>query len=107
MKDTVTRWAEAFNSGDPKRVVSLYTKDAVLLATLCPELLSKKAMSGYFYDLLVTKGAKVQVGKYVKVMGVESGFYVFRLDDGTKVVARFTFVPNGTHISTHHSSELP
>ena len=107
MQDIVVRWARAFNSGNPNKVLDLYAHDSVLLPTLCPELLSKKAMKGYFHDLLVNKGAKVKVGKYVKVMGVESGFYVFNLADGNTVVARFTFAPQGRLISTHHSSEIP
>ena len=107
MEDIVTRWAAAFNSGDPRNLLSLYTNGSVLLATLCPELLSRTAMAGYFHDLLINKGAKVQVGQYIKVKGVESGFYTFTLPDGESILARFTFVPNGQFISTHHSSELP
>ena len=108
MEDLVVRWANTFNSGHPKQVVSLYCTDGVLVPTLEPAiLLSRREIFTYLHDLIVNKGAKVQVNAYTKVSGVESGFYTFTLGDGSELVARFTFVPRRGKIVTHHSSEVP
>jgi hypothetical protein len=104
----VRRWAAAFNSGDPRKVLALYRKDGVLIPTLEAKILiGRDGMLPYFVDLLVTKGAKVVVNDYLSRGKVESGFYTFYLADGTQLGARFTFVPQGGKIQTHHSSAIP
>ncbi len=104
----VKKWAAAFNTGDPRRVVALYRTDGVLIPTLEAKILVGHAGIGpYFVDLLMKKGAKVVVNDYLARSGVESGFYTFYLADGTQLGARFTFVPQGGKIQTHHSSAIP
>ena len=104
----ITKWAQAFNTGDPRKVVALYRPSAVLVPTLSKQIfLSEGEIGPYFVDLLMKKGAKVVVHDYVTRGGIESGFYTFHLADGTKLGARFTFVSRRGKIQTHHSSALP
>ncbi len=104
----VKRWAAAFNTGDPRQVVALYAGNGVLIPTLESKILvGHTGMGPYFVDLLLKKGAKVEVNDYLSRSGVESGFYTFTLADGTRLTARFTFVPQSGKIQTHHSSALP
>lgn len=104
----VKKWAAAFNTGDPRKVVSLYRADGVLIPTLDQKILiGHNGMGPYFVNLLMKKGAKVVVNDFVSRNGVESGFYTFYLADGTQLGARFTFVPQGGKIQTHHSSAIP
>ena len=104
----VEKWAEAFNSSDVPRLLSCYTDDAVLVPTLSTKiLLSKHEMAHYFVGLMMIKGVKVEVNSVVRRGNTESGFYTFKMECETDVVARFTFVGRGRKILTQHSSTLP
>ncbi len=104
----IKKWAKAFNSGDPRKVVALYRQNAVLVPTLSKQIfLTEDEIGRYFVDLLLKKGAKVVVHDYVTHGGVENGFYTFYLADGTRLGARFTLVSRWGKVQTHHSSALP
>tara|TARA_A100001035_G_C27410935_1_gene332865 strand:+ start:99 stop:419 length:321 start_codon:yes stop_codon:yes gene_type:complete len=104
----VGKWARAFNTGDVEALLAQYHPNAILVPTLSSKILTNQhTRLRYFTDLLVNKRATVEVTNYIMLGGVESGFYVFRLADGTTVQARFTISPYLGKIGTHHSSVVP
>ena len=119
MEHLLNIWMQSICSRDPRRMLRLYTPDAVLVATF-----SKGALQGhqelydYFVEFLSKEGL---CGQYdtVKVQTIPggvilSGTYTFRFYDGGKVQfqpARYSFVwmetPSGWQIVNHHSSVVP
>lgn len=110
------RWNAALQTGDPKEVVALYTKDATLLPTLspnfCPDCDGKLE---YFTGFLAKKPWGTVTERRIyrgHGIAVDTGHYTFHLAlTGQDVEARYTFtyVWDGAHwlISSHHSSAAP
>ncbi|MAB59710.1 MAG: DUF4440 domain-containing protein [Verrucomicrobiales bacterium] len=115
------RWSNAVNNHTPQEVLSLYSDDAVLIATFSPNPLNTtEDIKDYFENFLSNPGAgvkfesdsinKQEVGGNLKIL---SGLYTFlKEDDGNKVEvpARFTYVvdeSSESQIIHHHSSQLP
>ena len=108
-------WNDALQTGDPKRVASLYAEDGILLPTVSNQVRhNHQEIEDYFIHFL----SKEPVGKIdesnVRLFGeiaIHSGIYTFTFKDGTRVQARFTFVysfRNGRWmIVEHHSSQMP
>ena len=115
------RWSNAVNNHTPQEVLSLYSDDAVLIATFSPNPLNTtEGIKDYFENFLSNPGAgvkfesdsinKQEVGGNLKIL---SGLYTFlKEEDGNKVEvpARFTYVvdeSSESQIIHHHSSQLP
>ena len=115
------RWSNAVNNHTPQEVLSLYSENAVLVATFSPNPLNTtEDIKGYFENFLSNPGAgvkfefdsinKQEVGGNLTIL---SGLYTFlKEDDGNKVEvpARFTYVvdeSSESQIIHHHSSQLP
>ena len=111
----------ALKSGDANRVARLYTRDAVLIATVKNQPLDTPAeIRSYFRDDFLPLKPQGKITKsIVKILGpnlaMDVGTYVFRVTDAqgtvTMVPARYTFVyeRNGGNwkILHHHSSKFP
>jgi hypothetical protein len=116
LPDIISEWVKGISKQDPKYMTSLYSSNAVLLATYEPLLLGRKDIYEYFVDFLNKKNLKCKVTTCITQRGkvgifVSSGLYTFTFRDEkgeNKVVdARFTFVIKDNYIVTHHSSESP
>lgn len=115
------RWANAIDSNNVDKVVSLYANKAVLLATVhTPPIVTRAGRIAYFDKFFRTyKHAQVVYDgtKYIQIFNggaVSSGLYTFsgiKNEHPVKVHARYTFVyrstTNGCELITHHSSEWP
>lgn len=109
------QWNNALRTCNPKEVVSLYAKDAILLPTVSNEVRhNHEEIEDYFVHFL----AKVPSGKInefnIRIfsdLAINSGVYTFSFDDRSTVQARFTFVykrvGEGWLIAEHHSSQMP
>ncbi|MDP6363656.1 MAG: SgcJ/EcaC family oxidoreductase [Candidatus Poseidoniia archaeon] len=107
-------WVSAVESGDPRRVASLYAEDALLLGTFsAAERVGPGAILAYFEELLEA-AVGVEIVSEQPFCGSEfassCGLYNFIL--GGKVVeARYSFVfvkeGNDWKIRSHHSSLVP
>jgi uncharacterized protein (TIGR02246 family) len=112
-------WQAAYDSRDPKRIVSMYDEEAVLWGTtaktIAPNL---TAIWEYFKDAASRPNARVVIGEqHIRVFGetaFNSGYYTFMdVRDGQAVPrpARFTFVFHSKAgkwlVVAHHSSALP
>ncbi|MBV63039.1 MAG: DUF4440 domain-containing protein [Rickettsiales bacterium] len=115
------RWSNAVNNHTPQEVLSLYSDDAVLIATFSPNPLNTtEDIKDYFENFLSNPGAgvkfefdsinKQEAGENLTIL---CGLYTFlKEDDGNKVEvpARFTYVvdeSSESQIIHHHSSQLP
>ena len=108
-------WNMALQTGDPRKVASLYEPNAILLPTMSNKVRhDHDEIADYFVHFL----AKNPVGKIDEAnvrtfdqIAVNSGLYTFTFKDGSAVQARFTFVYrwNGERwmIVEHHSSQMP
>ena len=110
-------WTTAIKSNDPEKVTQLYAKDAVLLPTVSPRILTTYIQRiSYFYNLFkkLPEAECIIQGKpntwVFNDIAVTSGFYDF-VSKSNPVKARFSFVykKNGQswEIVEHHSSVLP
>ena len=112
-------WGTALASRDPDQIVSLYDKDAVLLATFNNELNTPDSIKEYFVGLTKKPDLKVVFNNQnVRVLdentATNSGLYTFSYSDNGKTVevpARYTFLyeKRGDRwmIVKHHSSTRP
>lgn len=115
------RWAKAIDSNNVNRVVNLYAKKAVLVATVQTiPIITRQGRIAYFDKFFHTyKNAHVAYNgnKYIQIFNggaVSSGLYTFSgitHSKKTAVKARYTFVYrstlNGCELITHHSSAWP
>ncbi|MFI7401742.1 SgcJ/EcaC family oxidoreductase [Streptomyces sp. NPDC049541] len=114
-------WNKALQTGDSKKVASLYAKDAVLLPTVSNKIRTNHAeIVDYFNKFLQSKPVGKKVRTIVDVLdkdsAIDTGIYEFTLTDkatGKKrvVEARYTYVYEKIHgkwkIVNHHSSAMP
>jgi uncharacterized protein (TIGR02246 family) len=115
-------WIEAVNKSDADSIAALYVRDAVLLATFDPVVLTTPDQRlNYFVNFKARKKLKASVDEcHIEMLGdnagVASGLYTFRFIDEKgapqTVHARFTYVyerqPEGKWlVIAHHSSVAP
>lgn len=109
-------WNHALLTGRGDAVAKLYSKNAVLLPTVCDEpLTDNNDIKEYFDNFLKDKPKARIIESYVTIGNnycKDVGVYVFtRQTDGSKVKARYSFVyvweENEWKISHHHSSIMP
>ena len=113
------KWVSALNSGKSDEVVKLYAKDATLLPTLSPKILTTHQQLKQYFDILARKpNIKVVVDKLkVSIIGniaFSNGLYTISYTENghtVSVPARFNFVYQHRSgqwlIIDHHSSVLP
>jgi uncharacterized protein (TIGR02246 family) len=120
VKAAFAAWREALSGGKAEPVVALYTKDAVLLATLANDPITDQAdRTAYFTNLTAKPKLKARVNEeFVRLLdeddAVLSGTYTFSFEDAGKTVsipARYTLVYKKLDgkwmIVEHHSSKMP
>jgi len=114
-------WMGAVGSHDPDKVLSLYSRDAVLVPTYGTSVLVGHAqLRSYFDKFLALPGLRGKIDCFVvqEAQGklVVSGIYTFSTQDHAAADpaftrARFTYVfakvGGRWKIMTHHSSEMP
>ena len=112
-------WRAAYDSRNPKKILSRYTPDAVFWGTTAKEVASTPAgLTHYFKNSAARPHARVIIGEqHVRIYGdvaTSAGQYTFTgMRDGKKVSypARFSFVFRKLDgqwlIAQHHSSQLP
>jgi uncharacterized protein (TIGR02246 family) len=117
--ETVKRWAETFNAGEPDAVAALYAPDATIWGTLGQKLTTKPADIMTYFIEAARAGLKVKLGEHVSSLisetsAVDAGDYEFaRITGGQTALfpARYSFVlvkQNGVWMIAHqHSSFLP
>ncbi len=109
-------WNNALQTGDPKKVASLYDgDDGILLPTVSNKVRhNHEEIEDYFVHFL----AKQPVGEInesnIRIfndIAINSGIYTFTFQDGATVQARFTYVYRRIQdrwlILEHHSSAMP
>ena len=108
-------WNSALQTGDPKKVASLYEGNGILLPTVSNKVRhNHEEIEDYFVHFLA-KGPQGKIDEAnVRIFGqiaINSGIYTFSFSDGATVQARYTFVYrwNGQRwmIIEHHSSQMP
>jgi uncharacterized protein (TIGR02246 family) len=111
-----TKWNDALDTLDSKKVADCYTKNAVLLPTVSDKARTNlKDIQSYFDAFLLRKPQGVILESYVVVgdgWAKDCGVYEFTLrNNGEKVMARYTFtytLEDGEwKISHQHSSAMP
>jgi uncharacterized protein (TIGR02246 family) len=119
IENTFHKWVSALNSGKSDQVVKLYAKDATLLPTLSPKILTTHQQIKQYFDMLAGKpNIKVVVDKLrVSIIGniaFSNGLYTISYTENghtISVPARFSFVYQHRSgqwlIIDHHSSVLP
>jgi len=108
-------WNQALQTGDPKKVTSLYAPNAILLPTVSNQVRHNHAEIADYFVHFLAKGPKGVIDESnIRTFGqiaIHSGVYTFTFKDGSKVQARYTFVYqwNGQRwlIAEHHSSQMP
>jgi hypothetical protein len=120
-KTIYQNWVDAMvcPKNDIDRVLNLYYKDAVLLATFSSIICTtRNQLNGYFKNLITLPTLSITTDEFIstecnKVI-VNSGCYTFQYRSGDKLVtvpARFSFVYKNFDgqwlIINHHSSVLP
>lgn len=109
------KWETSIRSGNAEKVLNNYTKDSILIPTLSNNIRnSDESIKSYFVDFLKKNpSAKVNYRKIETGcnFAIDSGTYIFTLNDKEKVNARYTFtykrVGDEWLISSHHSSMMP
>jgi hypothetical protein len=119
IKFATKEWQAAYDSRDPRRIVSMYGEEAVLWGTTAKTIApDPPAIWEYFKDAASRPNARVLIGEqHIRLFGdtaFNSGYYTFvDVRDGQAVPrpARFTLVFHNKAgkwlIVAHHSSALP
>jgi uncharacterized protein (TIGR02246 family) len=112
-------WQAAYDSRDPKNIVSMYDTEAVLWGTTAKTIApNPAAIWEYFKDAASRPNARVVIGEqHIRVFGetaFNSGYYTFTDVREGQVVprpARFTLVFHNKAgkwlVVAHHSSAMP
>ena len=112
-------WQSAYDSRDPKNIVSMYDSEAVLWGTAAKTIApTPAAVWDYFKNAASRPNARVVLGEqHIRVFGdtaFNSGYYTFTDVREGQVVprpARFTFVFHNKAgkwlVVAHHSSAMP
>ena len=113
----VKQWEESIALRSPKKMLSFYSNDAVLLATFEPIIVGKKDILEYFKMFPSKDDIQCKITSNITQIDedgdsiIASGLYTFsylKYGKRRKVVkARYTYVINEGRIITHHSSLVP
>lgn len=109
------KWNQAIQTKTPKTVTALYADNAVLLPTVSNEVRHNHEEILDYFEMFLPRGPKGQlVEQNIRIyseLAMNSGVYEFSFDDGSKVMARYSFVyqliNNEWKIIEHHSSAMP
>lgn len=108
-------WNQALQTGDPKKITSLYDTEGILIPTLSNQVRhNHEEIEDYFAHFLV-KSPRSQIDesniRIFNNIAIHSGIYTFTFKDDKSTQARFTYVYrwNGQcwMIIEHHSSTMP
>ena len=114
--EIVNIWPQSIKQRNPDLMASMYSENAVLLATYTPLLEGKMSIREYFIDFLNKEELKCTITNnitqldYDKDTTISSGRYTFsfrQYGQMVRVKARYTFAVNRNKIITHHSSVEP
>jgi hypothetical protein len=115
----ISQWAEYFNNGNLKGILSMYHKDSTLLPTFIPRLLSTQEQIKGYFELAIKGQASVEVdiNKTIKKelpgsVYLLTGSYVFNLKSkgDKKYISWYSFLIDlscDSPIRHHHSSRVP
>ena len=115
IENLFNKWNDAIQTTNPKEVVALYDKSAILLPTLSNKIRrNHEEIESYFVDFLKKKPVATINESHVQDchdVVIHSGIYTFDLEGSIQAKARFSYVyqlKNNTWlIIGHHSSLLP
>jgi hypothetical protein len=114
--EIVNIWAQSIKRRSPELMASMYSNDAVLLATFTNLIEGKQGIREYFQDFLNREDLQCTITKNVTQLDydrdttISSGLYTFSFREYGQLVnvkARYTFAVNENKIITHHSSLEP
>ena len=120
----ISEWATDISLREPKRMLSYYSQDAILLPTYDDICIGKSEILEYFVEFLDKPNLNCKITsafiqykrtKQSNIAGVVivcSGTYTFTFDDpdsrtAQSVDARFSYVIHNDMIINHHSSVMP
>lgn len=110
----VDYWSKIIGNVPSSDIVSLYSSNAVLLATYENLLVGKTAIKGYFDEFLNKENLSCKIVENITQNFIReqiaSGIYLFSFTENGKkktVEARYSFVIYDDKIINHHSSESP
>ena len=113
----IQQWADSIALRSPKKMISMYSDKAILLATFEPLIVGKKDILKYFNMFLEKEGIQCKItSNFTQIdkdrdTRIASGLYTFSyIKNGMRkkiVKARYTFVINEGKIINHHSSLVP
>ena len=113
----IQQWADSIALRSPKKMISMYSDKAILLATFEPLIVGKKDILKYFNMFLEKEGIQCKItSNFTQIdkdrdTRIASGLYTFSyIKNGIRkkiVKARYTFVINEGKIINHHSSLVP
>ena len=113
----IQQWADSIALRSPKKMISMYSDKAILLATFEPLIVGKKDILKYFNMFLEKEGIQCKITSNLTQIDkdrdtrIASGLYTFSyIKNGIRkkiVKARYTFVINEGKIINHHSSLVP
>ena len=109
MRKYLDTWTENLKNGSVSDIVSLYSTEAILLATYSQKIrIGHNSIADYFINLKEKKGLGCELLSFYPQpsKSIVSGEYRFFWEDG-EAFARYTFVFDKSLILNHHSSEIP
>lgn len=109
------RWNASLATLDPDRVTANYARDGVLLPTVSNQPRTNHAEIRAYFVKFLEKGPQGTIDRRVIKLGCnmahDVGTYTFRMKDGRRVAARYTYVYEYRDgqwlIAHHHSSAMP
>ena len=117
-KESLENWIKTLKTQDPKQMVSLYKKEAVLLPTLDSTVRNTNEKIEEYFQSFLAKGPSCKIQEIQDIQLSDTavsvvGHYGFTFKDNSKANARFTYIFTKDNISNrwliahHHSSLQP
>lgn len=117
-KESLENWISTLSTKDPKKMVSLYKKDAVLLPTLDGTVRNTNEKIEEYFESFLKKGPSCNIQEIQDIQLSDTavsvvGHYGFSFKDNSTANARFTYIftkddkSNKWLIAHHHSSLKP
>lgn len=116
IEDLFETWNAALLTGNPDEITRLYAPDAILLPTASNQVRHTPAeICDYFTGFMARRPAGTINESNTRTLTdhlvSNSGVYTFDLGDGSRLVARFSFLyrkrDDRWQIIEHHSSAMP